>query len=240
MPQVLTQAAITGAMTDLLGAVLLLPLLWALWRLKTDRAKEKNRWLCFFALLAVSCLLGFVAHYYCRTVLSRRLIWIPLYATLFETVNAFFRLALCRSRGEEHPDKRELWLLYGIGVPVFLVTVAFDCGLGYNMIRLYALYGTVLGLWGFWLLVRRAFAPGRRCEKLLLVTILPLLPAAWFQLRRQTLVHFIWDFDHNGLTHLFIIVSMFLLFAAAFTGLKSREESEKAGTDPASDKQTRA
>ena len=211
---------LTCAITDLIAGVILIPMIFLLCMKKTDKALEKKLWLYFLSLLAVSCFLGFVTHNYCTGRLFS-LMWLPLYTVMFETVNAFFILARYLSSGKM-PSKKEIVILHLICLAFWIVTETMEQILHVSPIRLYAAYAVIFGMWGFILVIKSAFKKGRTCEKLLLGAFILLIPAAYYQIERKTEVRLIWMFNYDGLTHLFIIFAMFLMFFAALCSLSKK------------------
>lgn len=211
---------LTCAITDLIAGIILMPMIFLLCLKKTEKKTEKKLWLYFLSFLAVSCFLGFVTHNYCTGTLFR-VMWLPLYTVMFETVNAFFALARYLSSGKMIP-KKEAVILHLICLAFWLVTETMEQILRISAIRVYAIYAVIFGMWGFILVIKSAFKKGRMCEKLLFGAFFLLLPAAYFQIERKTQVRLIWMFDYDGLTHLFIILAMFLMFAAALCSLSKK------------------
>ena len=215
-----SEVNLTCAITDLIAGVILIPMIILLCLKKTEKTLEKKLWLFFLSFLAASCFLGFVTHNYC-TGSVYTLMWLPLYAVLYETINAFFILARYLRSGRL-PQKKELLLLHLICLVFWLITEIMEQIMKIDAIRVYAIYAVIFCLWGFLLVIGSAFKKGRSCERLLFCALIPLLPAAYFQIERKTQVRLIWMFDCNGLTHLGIILAMFLIFAAALCSLSKK------------------
>lgn len=220
---------LTCAITDLIAGVILIPMILLLCFKKTEKVLEKKLWLYFLSLLAASCFLGFITHNYCTGKLFT-LMWLPLYAVMYETVNAFFILAEYLRKGKM-PSKKITAILHIVCLVFWLITETMQQILNKDAIRIYAVYAVVLGLWGFVLVIKSAFKKGRICERLLFCALLPLLPAAYFQIERKTQIRLIWMFDYNGLTHLGIILAMFLIFAASLCSLSIGKRCNIQGRD---------
>ena len=219
----LTEATLTGAVTDLAAGLLLLPLLPLLRKRDSAKKREKGLWLLFFGFLTAADLGGFAVHYFCRTPFALRLCWAPLYALLYGTACSFFLLAAEIRREGRPPERRaEMALLWGT-VGLLALTVALESGFGRDAILLFVGYAALLGLAALGMLVRPAME-GNRTARGCFFALLPLLPAGYLQLTRNASVKLLWEFDHNGLTHLFVIVSELWLFAVAMRSLRSLRE----------------
>ncbi len=211
---------LTCAVTDLIAGVILIPMIFFVCIKKSEKALEKKLWIYFLTLLGISCFLGFVTHNY-FTGRAFSLMWLPLYTVMYETVNAFFILARYLRSGKMMP-KKEMVILHGICLVFWIVTQVMEQILRISPIRVYAAYAVIFGLWGFVLVIRSAYKKGKICERLLTCALIPLLPGAYFQIERKTQIRLIWMFDYDGLTHLCIIIAMFLMFAAALSSLSKK------------------
>ena len=214
----LTEATLTGAVTDLAAGLLLLPLLPLLLKKESAKKREKGLWILFFGFLTAANLGGFAVHYFCRTPFALRLCWAPLYALLYGTACTFFLLA-GEIRGGISARARK-WTVLGT-VLLLAVTVVIESGFGKDAILLFVGYAALPGLAAPGMLVRPAMK-GNRTARGCFFALLPLLPAGWLQLTRNASVKLLWQFDHNGLTHLCVIVSELWLFTVAMRSLREK------------------
>ena len=107
-----------------------------------------------------------------------------------------------------------------------LVTVLLEVIPGYNMIRVFTFYGIILGLSGFALIVPSAFREKNAGSIMIFCALVPLLPAAYLQVERKTVIHISGvEFNHNAITHVFIIISELILFFAAVKRIKTNERA---------------
>lgn len=219
--ELLYELNLTGALTDLFGGLMLLPMIAVIACRKTEKREEKRLWLLFFASLAASCLLGFIAHYFC-TGMMFRLMWIPLYAVMFESVAAFFLLALYRFR-EKMPSRGIVIGLHAALLAAYLTIMILDVFFVKDMIRAFVIVAGVVGIAGFWITVRSAVRREGRADRVMLSALIPLLGALYWQIRREGWVRIIWAFNYNGLAHLYIILALCLLFVASLIALKRTE-----------------
>ena len=219
--ELLAEVNTTCALTDLGAGLILLPMIAVIACRKVERRDEKRLWLLFFAMLAASCLLGFVAHYYCTGILFR-ILWVPLYAMMFESVASFFLLALYRLRGRM-PRRVIVIGLHAIVLLAYLPIMILDTVFDRDMIRVFVIVAAVLGLTAFAIMIRCALRKGSVAECIVVSALFPLLAAVYFQIRRAGFVRIIWAFDCNGISHLFIILALCLLFAGSLVALRRTE-----------------
>ena len=222
MPEeLLAELNTTCALTDLGAGLILLPMIAVIACRKAEKHNEKRLWLLFFASLAASCLLGFVAHYYCTGILFR-ILWVPLYATMFESVASFLLLALYRLRGTM-PRRIVVVGVHVAALLAYLPIMILDTVFDRDMIRVFVIVAAVFGLTGFGIMIRCAVRKGSAAERVVVSAIFPLLAAVYFQIRRECFVRIIWAFDCNGIAHLLIILALCLLFAGSLVALRRTE-----------------
>lgn len=205
----------------MLIGIIMIPLLLLLIRKKTENMETKKSWVIFMVLLTVSSFLGFITHYFFVRELSFKIIWIPLYALMFATVNSFYFLNL-KLLGS---PKFKLNLII-----ISVLTLTFWLYIEYaefiewsNPIRVFIIYVFITALSAFGMVIYLAVKKKHSGSQILLCSLLPLLIAGFFQLKREILVHFIWDFNEDGLAHIFIIIGIVIIFVSA---MKSLEEPE--------------
>ncbi len=224
MEEALREASLTGALTDLLMGLLLLPAIGFLAWKRTALETQKKWWLRFFVVLTAACFLGFTVHYFCRDPLSSELVWLILYPLLFEVVVCFF-LSACAIRSDGNgPAKKTVVTVHVISMAFCLIARGCYWCFQWDDIRLLTVYDLGLALAGFWMILCEGRKKHRIGERLIVLSLALLLPAAFFQIQRNTLVRFIWYFDHNGLTHLLIIFALIVLFVGVCLCLKPTEK----------------
>lgn len=225
MEEILKQAELTGALTDLAMGVIIIPMIILLLKKKTALKLQKRWWLYFFATLCVSCFLGFTVHYFCKSEISKQIVWLPLFILLYEVFDCFFLVALSIFSDDEKPQKKHIITIHLISLTAYIITQIFIRVYNFDSIRLLTVFNTVIALIGFALILIKSFKKGHIGERVLFCALLPMLPAGYFQIKRNTLVKMIWYFDHNGLTHLLIIASIIILFCAVNVCLDKKNSS---------------
>lgn len=208
----ITQAEITTALTDLLMAAVLIPIIVLIAKIKTDKPRQKKWWLIFFIMLDAACILGFAAHFFCRSELSETIVWIPLYPLIYEVVNCFFLVALAIFSDDRRPKKKDIIIVHAISFFAYFATRVFVHYVDIHDIIPLTAFNTLVGIAGFVLIFLHAKKRENRRERLIFTALIPLLPGAYFQMSRDCLIHIIWDFNEDSITHMFFIVAMILLF----------------------------
>jgi len=211
----MSQAEITTSLTDLIMAIEVF-VLTLLLRRTPGSSIRKQTWIRFFSWLTVSCLLGFVNHGLLpEHSLSRRILWIFLYAALFRTtwmllpLSAFHcpeRISILRSG--------KPWLLFSIVLylPATLIYLLTDADTLYWYL-IYAAVIAVIAVTRFVLLALRRHRVGQLMAAALFFAALALL-VEFFKIG---CFHLIWDFDENGTTHFILMISIYFLYLAAKT-----------------------
>lgn len=222
----LTQVEITGAVTDLLLGVILIPLIITLKFIKTDKALQKKWWFYFLLTLDIACILGFLAHYCFTEPIPNRIIWIPLFTIMYEAVNCFFLSCTAVATNGKRPYKKDVLTVHLVSLACYILTHIIVGVFGADSIMVMTCFNSVIALVGFSFVVKKAIKKGNKSEKLIVSSLIPLLPAAYFQIKRQGFVHIIWDFNHNGISHLLITAGVLILFAAIVVCLKTENKKD--------------
>ena len=214
MPALQTGTQLTGAVTDLINAFLLLPLVF---RLKKHLSREhvpSRLWRRLMTLLCVSNALGAVVHLFQWDFTGRFLIWFALYPMIFAVCNDFLRLALYSSSGGVHPRKKlNQGLNAALAVTWILLMVLFLVRRD-EPVRVFMVYTLVTVIPGFLFHIRLALR-GHTGARLLLVAFLPLLFGAALMMLQTGSFVFILPFDHNSIMHLFITFAIVIFYLSA-------------------------
>lgn len=221
-----SQCEITGALTDLALGVIIIPMVLYLLSVKTEKKSQKKWWIFFFAMLDISSVLGFIVHYFCKSELSSKILWIPLFPMLYEVVNCFLLVSVSIYSDGKKPQKKGILTVHIVSLAAYIITQTAIHLYNFDSIRLLTAFNTVFALIGFALILKKSFQKGSVGERILFAALLPLLPAAFFQIKRNTAVKIIWYFDHNGITHIFIIIGIIILFVSVVIMLKPKREKE--------------
>lgn len=212
MPPLAANTVVSTAVTDLINAAVLLPLLFHMARVLPKEHPESRLWKQLMGLIALASFLGFLLHIRPWTTAPLTGIWIVLYAVLLEALHRFLLLSIHTYTGGNYPPKRASFFLRAAEA-VILGALIFILLLGRNPIRVFILCGIILAICSFYLCARLAIR-GHRGSRILMTALLPQIPGLALQLMRQ--VEFrLWTLDFNGIYHLCILVSIVIFYLAA-------------------------
>ncbi|MCQ2478948.1 MAG: hypothetical protein MJ091_07105, partial [Clostridia bacterium] len=214
------------AVSDLALGLILVPIIVAVGLSKTDKKLAKRWWLYFLITLDIACILGFVAHYYCTSPISNRIIWIPLFTIMYEIFNCFFLACVAVATDDARPHKKDVVSVHLVSLACYILTHIIIGVFSADSIMVMTCFNTVLAIAGFVLLVKRSLKKGNIGERIIISSLVPLLPAAYFQIKRKGFVHIIWDFDQNGISHIFIILGVILVFVGIYVILKRKRKGD--------------
>ena len=216
----MTEAELTGALTDLFAGAIAIPLIAVLIKTSAAKRREKKYWVSFFICLCVSFLVGFAAHYLIRSEFGQKTIWVFLYFLLIETASLFTLLGICIFTKEKKPDPNLLKIFHAAELPFWLAVVIPETFFGKNMIVPCVAVCSALGVFGFILILLSLIKHGEKSLLLSLLSVVLLLPAAFIQLKHDSFIHIIFDFDHNGIAHVLIAAAVIVLFIGARKRIK--------------------
>lgn len=229
--EILQQANTTAALTDLAAGLIMIPLFLVLLFRRTEKTVLGRLWTLEFGDLAVTFLLGYVAHYYCTGKLFY-LMWIPLYAVMTESVTILCLIAVCFVTGTA-PSRRTVISSQILSLLLYLPNTIVKAFFSTETIRAFVICIGIPGVIAFVFIIRAAFRRGALAEKILSLSLLPLLVVVWLQVRREGLyMKIIWYFDCDGLAHLLLIFSLCIAFFGALLSLRKEPTlAELAKTD---------
>ena len=92
-----------------------------------------------------------------------------------------------------------------------------------NSMRILVCFGAVLTVTGLVFIGRKSFTKNHLGEKIMLSSLIVLLPAVYFQINRTAMIRVIWYFDCNGITHILIILGIIVLFIGDLILLKRKK-----------------
>lgn len=198
------EAELTTAATDaLLTIVVIVGIVW-LHRV-VPPSTRRTLWTLGLALFAVAGALGALVHGFDIDARTRELLWQPLYLTLGSALAFFSAGAIGDWRGDVAARRSvppllalvaAFYLLTRLSGGKFLVFVIFEALALFFAIAVYA---------------RLAFQHKRGAGLVLTGLVLSLAGGA---LQTSSLsLHFIWDFNHNGLYHLVQLAGVVFLLA---------------------------
>lgn len=217
MPPLAANTVVSTAVTDLINAVVLLPLLLHMKRILPKDHPESRLWKQLMGLIALASFLGFLLHIYPWTTVPLTGIWIVLYAVLLEALHRFLLLAIHTHSGGDRPQKRTALFLRAAEA-VILGALIFILLLDRNPIRVFILCGIILAICAFYLCARLAIR-GHRGSRILLTALLPQIPGLTLQLMRQGEIG-LWNLDFNGIYHLCLLVSIVIFYLASLNWSK--------------------
>lgn len=212
MPPLAANTVVSTAVTDLVNALVILPLLLHMRHFQPKDRPETRLWQKIMGLIALGSLLGFILHIYPWTNLPLVCIWIILYAVLFEGLHTFLQLAIYTVSGGDHPRKQERLFLRGTEAVMLSALVIFLL-LHRNPIRLFLLFAVVLAGYAFSFYIHLALR-GHRGSRFLLAALLPQIPGLTLQFMRRS-EFALWNLDFNGIYHLCILASIVIFYFAA-------------------------
>jgi len=212
MPYLEANTVISTALTDLLNAIVLLPLLLLMHRHLPKGRPESRLWKMFMTMVALASFIGFVLHIHPWSRLLLICIWVPLYATMFQGLHSLLLLAIHTARGSTglRPGERSLlqWI-EGFMLSMLIVFLLLDK----NPIRLFLFFGVALIVPSFYFFFRLALR-GHHGSRILLTAILPLIAGLPLQIMRRSDV-MLGNLDFNGIYHLCILISILIFYAAS-------------------------
>lgn len=212
MPYLEANTVLSTALTDLLNAIVLLPLLLLMHRRLPKGRPESLLWKMFMGMVALASFIGFVLHIHPWSRTPLICLWILLYIAMFQGLHALFLLAAHTVRGGAGLRPGEQALLQWLESLMLLVLVLFLL-LNRNPIQIFLFFGVALIVPSFYFFFRLA-CRGHRGSRVLLVAILPLIAGLPLQIMRRGDV-MLWHLDFNGIYHLCILVSILLFYAAS-------------------------
>lgn len=214
MLQFSTGAAMTTAITDLLTAFMILPILLVVHKIPCLDQALKRLWFTFFLSIGAGSFLGFLAHVFTWSARSYSMLWIFLYAVLFQILYIFLRLSIHAAFGADRPFRREKkWI--GVFVALAYLLTAVLVIVGINPIRFFVIYCIVMALPGLYLFIKMAVQQKDRAARIFLFSFLPQLPGVVFQLLRRGEFTLIWIFDYNSIYHLCLMASVVFFYFSA-------------------------
>lgn len=216
MPLLNTGTQLTGAVTDLVNTLLLLPLVFSLKKHLAREHVSSRLWRRLMTLVCISCALGSLVHLFRWDFTGRILIWFVLYPIIMAACNDFLRLALHSSSAGFHPRKN---LNQGLNIALVatwaLLMVLFFIRRD-EPIRVFMVYTIVTVAPGFVFHIKLAIR-GHKGARLLLTAFLPLLFGAALMMLQVGYFVFILPFDHNSIMHLFITFAIVIFYLSART-----------------------
>ena len=164
MPEISAGAPMTTAVTDLITAVVILPLMLSLHALPCKDKTRQRLWLALFLSIGIGSFLGFIAHIFVWSTHIYSIIWVFLYAVLFQVLHVFLRLSLHAALGAQWLSKWRKGLISISVILLYLLTAALELA-GINPIRLFVVYCIIMAVPGLYLFAKTAIqkkVPGAR------------------------------------------------------------------------------
>lgn len=214
------------AVIDLLTGLILVPLCFILAKTSYKDREMKKGWLTVMSLLSVGNILGFIAHSVDWPEVFFDSIWVVLYPVMFGIV-AFFGLLTFYfvSRGK-HPTKIEKtrFLALTLAFSVEATVVGF---LTVDDILIFVYYGGIVGIPSFIAYLTVGLKRKTKSGLFILLALIPQLVGFPFQLLRRGRLELFVTFDHNGIYHICLMVSVVLLFCAAYSDRITEFDAER-------------
>lgn len=214
------QTELTTSVTDLLIAVLALASALILSRRKTDKTRLRREWAAFFLFLGIASLMGALNHGLLpQGGMARRIFWIFLYAALFAATGSFAVPVTDSASEGEHPTKRETAVLYIAEAVMYVPTALLEWLRGFDMLFLFLIFGAFIGVVVV-ILVIKLLRDGNVLGRYLLAAAIAAVLALLVEFTKIGSFHLIWDFNHDGLTHLILMVSIVFIYFGASKSLE--------------------
>ncbi|GEM_PF-5871610 len=204
----------TCAATDLVLAVIAFIAALRLHQIDTEKTEEKRNWVRFFLLLGAACFGGFIIHAYIPHGTLRNILWVFLFAALFEIGRRILVIAMGERFGLSRPTRLEKHLIIFAEVGLYLPAAIIPFVNGSNTIIYYIVFASVIAVLSVTMFTIEAFK-GNSAAQSFLGSLLFAVPAILFQYTKRGNFHLIWDFDHNGASHLCLIGSIVMIYLGA-------------------------
>lgn len=222
---------LTTAITDLLVAVLCLASVVIICLLDTEKKRHKKIWVRMFVCLTVACSLGYVFHRFTWGDIGHGILWTFLYPAMFEATHCTLLLGLDIRYGDARPtrwENRILWIAEGL-LCLFAVLLRYQ--IGRNSLILFIVFATVIAALSI-LQYGRALKQRSVEAWFMFFSLIAVAPAIAVQYRKTAFIHLIWDFDHNGISHLFLILAIGLAACGAILELRETIREKNSETIP--------
>lgn len=209
------------ASTDLILGLLSLGVAITFARLKKKQDSWKaSTWMWMFALLALSSFLGVVVHGLDLSDRTRFLIWQPLDLALGSVLGFFVAGVVCDLFGQA-VSRKVLPYLIGIG-SLFSLTVFLIHGT-YRIFIPYEAAAFLFALGGYsWLALRKILSGANLWVVGVVITII----SAVIESIGQDDQPYIWQLDHNGVSHILELFGITLIVAGLWKSLRSNHSPD--------------
>lgn len=211
MPPLAANTVVSTAVTDLINALVILPMLMHLRRVLPRAEQQGLLWHKLLWQIALCSLLGFVLHIYPWTYVPLAGIWIVLYAILLEGLHSFLSLPL-QTFLDGKPSKPVSRLLRAAEF-IMLAVLTLCILLHRNPIRLCVLYGVAIAIPAVFFHARLALR-GHTGARIFLTAFIPQTPGLVAQIARQNAYSFL-GLDFNGFYHVCLLASLILFYFSA-------------------------
>lgn len=229
MTLVTDSLTLSNAFTDVILGFVMLFCAWRISRMLRDGSREvaanlldeRRLWVEFFVFSAAVALLGVVAHLFVWPDLAERLLWVVLYAVMFEVPYLLMKLsATVAGESGLRPDRARTIVF--LGVSLYVLTAGIRLVTGKNTIRVFILFAVICFVYVTYFFVRGAKAKAVGLAWIAWAMV-PVLACLVLQVVRLGTFHFIWDLDCNGMAHLLLVVAVVLIYV----GVKRRFRAAK-------------
>ena len=211
MPPLAANTVVSTAITDLVNALVIFPMLAHLRRVLPRTESQGNLWHKLLWQIALCSLLGFILHIYPWTYVPLAGIWILLYAVLLDALHTFLALPL-QTYLDGEPSTPVARLLRAAEFIMFAVLTLFIL-LHRNPIRLCVLYGVAIAIPTVFFHMRLALQ-GHKGARIFLTAFIPQIPGLTAQIARQHAYSFC-GLDFNGFYHVCLLASLIIFYYAA-------------------------
>lgn len=213
-----------NSLIDLLTVLIILPL--SLYLRKDSKSSPiKKLWYLFFLLLGIADFLGFIIHAFNISELLFDIIWVVLYPIAFLICLVFLCIALNMTK-KDYADNIFLKRLLIIVTSILSIASTIVGFFTVDEIRIFVLYAGIVGFISLFIVLISGIKNKYKSTLILFTIIIPQLFGFYFQITKTGTFHFILDFDHDGIYHLCLLLSIVIIFVSALISINELENKE--------------
>jgi hypothetical protein len=216
---------LTTSMTDAVLSIECILIIACLWRMAAGDLWRALLWCWVFGLLALSSLLGAMAHGLLLPNPACAVIWRVLYLSLGVLVALFLAGAVYDWRGRTVASRYVPWSI-GVGAAFFGMIEFLDA-----TFAVFVLYEVAATLVALTIYLSLAATHRLKGAGVIAASILLNLFAAGAQTSNAS-VHIVFPFDHNGVFHLLQMIGTAMLGLGIGIGMRSVNQNERTVAPP--------
>lgn len=219
MIELTTGAEFSSAIVDLLTTLVAIPLIILLAKTQGDAIRRK-KWLHFLILMSVGNFIGFILHAFVHSELTVDLMWIVIYPIMACIEESLLLIALYDLTNGQKPTRKQKTILRSASIVVSIIAIIIGF-FTVNEIRTIVIYAVLLDLPALLIFGYMAFKHKHKASQTLFTVFIPQLFGLYFQLTKSGSFHLIWDFNHDGIYHLCLLLSVVIIAISAMMDVKT-------------------